>query len=93
VGLLGNRARPIITANEVAGVDRLSGGRLEFGIGAGWNREEMRNHGTDPRKRMKLLQKRVEAMKAIWTEHEASYTGEFGPSISVGECDHPRMTR
>jgi probable F420-dependent oxidoreductase len=68
---------PIITANEVASVDHLSGGRLEFGIGAGWNREEMRNHGTDPRKRMKLLQERVEAMKAIWTQHEASYTGEF----------------
>jgi probable F420-dependent oxidoreductase len=68
---------PIITANEVASVDHLSGGRLEFGVGAGWNREEMRNHGTNPRKRMKVLQERVEAMKAIWTQHEASYTGEF----------------
>jgi alkanesulfonate monooxygenase SsuD/methylene tetrahydromethanopterin reductase-like flavin-dependent oxidoreductase (luciferase family) len=51
-------------------------GWLEFGVGVGWNREEMRNHGTDPGKRMKLLQERVEAMKAIWT-HEASYTGEL----------------
>ena len=68
---------PIITAKEVASVDHLSGGRLEFGIGAGWNREEMRNHGTDPRKRMALLRERVEAMKAIWTQHEASYSGEF----------------
>jgi probable F420-dependent oxidoreductase len=68
---------PIITANEVASVDHLSGGRLEFGIGAGWNRQEMRHHGTDPRQRMKLLRERVEAMKVIWAEHEASYAGEF----------------
>jgi probable F420-dependent oxidoreductase len=68
---------PIITANEVASVDHLSGGRFEFGIGAGWNREEMRNHGTDPRRRMKLLAERIEAMKAIWTQQEASYKGQF----------------
>ena len=68
---------PITTAKEVASVDRLSGGRLEFGVGAGWNREEMANHGTDPRTRMRLFKERVEAMKAIWTEDEASYHGEF----------------
>ncbi len=68
---------PIITANEVASVDQLSGGRFDFGVGAGWNREEMRNHGTDPRQRMKVLRERVEAMRAIWTQHEASYSGEF----------------
>ena len=68
---------PIITAKEVASIDHLSGGRMEFGIGAGWNREEMRNHGTDPRVRMAILQERVEAMKAIWTEHEASYDGKY----------------
>jgi probable F420-dependent oxidoreductase len=68
---------PIITANEVASVDVLSGGRFEFGVGAGWNREEMANHGTDPRTRMRLLAERVEAMKAIWTQEEASYSGEF----------------
>jgi probable F420-dependent oxidoreductase len=67
---------PIITAKEVASVDHLSGGRLEFGVGAGWNREEMRNHGTDPRKRMAVLRERIEAMRAIWTQHEASYHGE-----------------
>jgi probable F420-dependent oxidoreductase len=66
---------PIITAKEVASVDVLSGGRVEFGIGAGWNREEMANHGTDPRRRMPLLVERVEAMKAIWTEDEATYHG------------------
>lgn len=67
---------PIITAKEVASVDVLSGGRVEFGVGAGWNREEMANHGTDPRRRMAVLQERVEAIKAIWAEDEASYRGE-----------------
>jgi probable F420-dependent oxidoreductase len=67
---------PIHTAREVASIDRLSGGRFEFGVGAGWNREEMANHGTDPRTRMALLAERVEAMKAIWTQDEASYHGE-----------------
>ena len=68
---------PITTAKEVASVDYLSGGRFEFGVGAGWNREEMANHGTDPRRRMALLRERVEAMKAIWTSDEASYAGEY----------------
>jgi probable F420-dependent oxidoreductase len=68
---------PIVTAKAVASIDHLSGGRFEFGVGAGWNREEMRNHGTDPRTRMRLLKERVEAMKAIWTQDEASYDGEF----------------
>jgi probable F420-dependent oxidoreductase len=68
---------PITTAKEVASVDALSGGRFDFGIGAGWNREEMANHGTNPKTRMKLLEERVEAMKAIWTEDEASYHGDF----------------
>ncbi|HET9071948.1 MAG TPA: LLM class F420-dependent oxidoreductase [Acidimicrobiales bacterium] len=68
---------PIVTAKEVASVDALSGGRVEFGVGAGWNREEMANHGTDPRRRMRLLQERVEAMKVIWAQDEASYHGEL----------------
>jgi probable F420-dependent oxidoreductase len=68
---------PIVTAKEVASVDHLSGGRLEFGVGAGWNREEMANHGTDPRTRMALMGERVRAMQAIWTQPEASFTGEF----------------
>lgn len=67
----------ITTAKEVASVDVLSGGRVEFGVGAGWNREEMQNHGTDPRRRMAILRERVEAMKAIWTQPEASYAGEY----------------
>jgi probable F420-dependent oxidoreductase len=68
---------PIITAKEVASLDQLSGGRFEFGVGAGWNREEMQNHGTDPRTRMRLMAERVQAMKAIWTQDEASFEGEF----------------
>src|ERR1700759_5094007 len=68
---------PIVTAKEVASLDVLSGGRLDFGVGAGWNREEMANHGTDPRTRMRLMRERVEAMRAIWTQDEASYDGEF----------------
>jgi probable F420-dependent oxidoreductase len=80
---------PIITANEVASVDHLSGGRLEFGVGGGWNREEMRNHGTDPRTRMMLLQERVEAMKAIWTQHEASYSGKFVHFESIWSYPKP----
>jgi probable F420-dependent oxidoreductase len=67
---------PITTAKEVASVDVLSGGRVEFGVGAGWNREEMENHGTDPRERMAILRERVEAMKTIWVQEEASYAGE-----------------
>jgi probable F420-dependent oxidoreductase len=68
---------PIITAKEVASVDHLSGGRFDFGVGAGWNREEMRNHGTDPRTRMRLMRERVLAMKAIWAHQEASFHGDL----------------
>jgi probable F420-dependent oxidoreductase len=68
---------PIITAKEVASVDHLSGGRVEFGVGAGWNREEIANHGVDPRRRFRVMHERVEAMQAIWTQEEASYQGEF----------------
>jgi probable F420-dependent oxidoreductase len=67
---------PIITAKEVASLDRLSGGRFLFGVGAGWNLEEMENHGTDPHRRFSLMRERVEAMKAIWTQDEAEYHGE-----------------
>ena len=66
---------PITTAKEVATIDRLSGGRFLFGVGAGWNLEEMANHGTDPRTRFSLMRERIEAMKEIWTRDEASYHG------------------
>ena len=67
---------PIVTAKAVASLDLVSDGRVLFGVGAGWNREEMRDHGTDPSRRMHVLRERVEAMKALWTEDEASYHGE-----------------
>ncbi len=68
---------PIVLAKEVASVDQLSGGRLIFGIGGGWNAEEMENHGTPFKRRWKVLRERIEAMKAIWTQDEAEYHGEF----------------
>lgn len=67
---------PIITAKEVATLDHLSGGRFLFGVGAGWNEEEMQNHGTDPALRFAVMHERIEAMRAIWTEEEASYAGQ-----------------
>lgn len=68
---------PIITAKAVATLDRLSGGRVLFGIGGGWNAEEMANHGTAFKTRWRLLRERVLAMKAIWTMPEAEFQGEF----------------
>ncbi len=68
---------PIVLAKEVASLDHLSGGRFLFGIGGGWNREEMANHGTDFPRRWKVQRERVEAMKEIWSHDEASYHGEF----------------
>ena len=68
---------PIVLAKEVASVDVVSGGRFLFGIGGGWNREEMENHGTDYTRRWKLLRERIEAMKEIWSSDEATYHGEF----------------
>ena len=68
---------PIVTAKCVASLDRLSGGRFMFGIGGGWNAEEMENHGTEFRTRFRLLRERMLAMKALWTEEEPAYHGEF----------------
>jgi probable F420-dependent oxidoreductase len=67
---------PIVTAKEVATLDLVSGGRFVFGIGAGWNREEMRNHGTDPAARMRVLRERVLAMKAVWAGDGAAFHGD-----------------
>lgn len=68
---------PIIMAKEVASLDHISGGRVDFGIGGGWNREEMENHGLPWNRRWKVARERIEAMQAIWTQDEASYEGEF----------------
>lgn len=68
---------PIITAKEAASIDVISGGRFVFGVGAGWNLEEMRHHGTDPKTRGALLDERIEAVKALWTTEPAEYHGKY----------------
>jgi probable F420-dependent oxidoreductase len=76
---------PIQTAKAVASLDQLSGGRLLFGVGGGWNLEEIANHGTDPARRFAVLRERIEAMKAIWTREEAEYHGrhvDFAPLVA-----------
>ncbi len=68
---------PIQTAKLVASIDQLSGGRFLFGVGGGWNAEEMADHGTEFRTRFKLMRERIEAMKEIWTKTKAEYHGEM----------------
>ncbi|HVG17939.1 MAG TPA: LLM class F420-dependent oxidoreductase [Blastocatellia bacterium] len=68
---------PIITAKQVATLDQFSNGRFIFGVGGGWNAEEMENHGTEFGKRWRVLRERILAMKEIWTGDEAEFHGEF----------------
>jgi probable F420-dependent oxidoreductase len=68
---------PIVTAKTIASLDLLSGGRFVFGIGGGWNVDEMENHGARHATRFKVMRERVLAMKALWTEDEASFHGEM----------------
>jgi probable F420-dependent oxidoreductase len=68
---------PIHMAKETASIDHLSGGRLEFGVGAGWNREEMSEHGTNPKTRMRRFGESLDAIRELWTQEEATYHGEF----------------
>jgi probable F420-dependent oxidoreductase len=72
-----NQRDPIQTAKLVASIDQVSDGRFLFGIGVGWNQDEMENHGTVFATRAKLVRERVEAMKEIWTKSKAEYHGEF----------------
>lgn len=86
---------PIVLAKTVASVDAASSGRFLFGVGGGWHTGEMRNHGTKPALRWKILRERLLAMRRIWTEQPASYHGEFvnfdplwsGPTVS--QQQHP----
>jgi probable F420-dependent oxidoreductase len=80
---------PIVTAKEVATLDLLSGGRFEFGVGAGWNRGEVENHGTDFKRRFTVMRERVEAMQAIWTQDAASYHGRFVNFESIASWPKP----
>ena len=68
---------PIVTAKCVASLDQLSNGRFVFGIGGGWNVDEMENHGARYETRFKLMRERILAMKALWTEEEAAFHGEM----------------
>jgi probable F420-dependent oxidoreductase len=68
---------PIVLAKQVASLDVLSGGRFVLGVGAGWNRPEMLNHGTDPATRHRRMRETVEAMKAIWASDEGEYHGQL----------------
>ena len=68
---------PIVTAKEIASLDLLSNGRVEIGIGAGWNAEEMENHGTEFAKRFRVMSERAKAMKTLWSTEEPEFHGEF----------------
>lgn len=68
---------PIICAKEAASLDVLSDGRFELAVGAGWNLEEMRNHGTDPPQRFAIIEERIKAMREMWREDEATYHGRY----------------
>ena len=80
---------PIVTAKMVSTLDQLSGGRFLFGVGNGWNQDEIENHGTVFADRHKIARERIEAMQAIWTQDEAEYHGayvDFGP---MQQCPKP----
>jgi probable F420-dependent oxidoreductase len=98
---------PIVTAKAVATLDFLSGGRVEFGIGFGWNHEEMENHGIDVRTRRELVREHMLTMKALWTDDVAAFDGDFvhldpswswpkpvqagGPPILLGGAPGPKL--
>jgi probable F420-dependent oxidoreductase len=82
---------PIVTAKCVASLDQLSGGRFVFGIGGGWNVEEMENHGAQYKTRFKLMRERILAMKALWTEEEAEYHGEMVDFDPVWSYPKPKQ--
>src|SRR5579862_2095343 len=68
---------PIVTAKAVATLDRLAGGRFVFGIGFGWNQDEMEQHGVEPRTRRARAREHVLAMQRLWTDERASFDGRF----------------
>ena len=80
---------PITLAKTIASLDLLSNGRFLFGIGAGWNAEEMENHGTEFKSRFRLLREQILAMKEIWTKDEAKYRGEFVNFDPIGSYPKP----
>ena len=83
---------PIVTAKSVASLDQLSGGRFIFAIGGGWNAEEMENHGARYETRFKMLRERVLAMKALWTQEQAEFHGQFVNFDPVWLYPKPKQT-
>jgi probable F420-dependent oxidoreductase len=82
---------PLTLAKEIATLDQLTNGRFLFGIGGGWNAEDMANHGTAFESRWRVLKERIEAMKVLWTEDEASYHGEFVDFDPVWSFPKPKQ--
>src|SRR5260370_39413001 len=82
---------PIVTAKSVSSLDQLSGGRFVFAIGAGWNAEEMENHGTRYADRFKVMRERVLAMKALWIQEEAEFHGQFVNFDPVWQYPKPKQ--
>ena len=82
---------PLVTAKAVSTLDHFSNGRFLFGVGAGWNEDELENHGTDPKKRWKVLRERVEAMRELWTTDSASYHGETVEFDDVWQWPKPQQ--
>jgi probable F420-dependent oxidoreductase len=68
---------PILTAKDVVSLDLVSGGRFRFGVGVGWLREEIANHGVDPKVRGRVVEERLRSMIEIWTQEKAEFHGDF----------------
>jgi probable F420-dependent oxidoreductase len=83
---------PIVTAKMISTIDQLSKGRFLFGVGNGWNQDEIENHGADFATRHKLARERIEAMKAIWTQEEPEYHGEFVNFARMKQWPKPYQT-
>ena len=82
---------PIDLAKQVSTLDLLSNGRFLFGVGGGWNREEMANHGTNPAQRFDIMRERIQAMKAIWTNDEAEFHGKHVDFDPIWQWPKPRQ--
>jgi probable F420-dependent oxidoreductase len=106
IALIAQR-EPIVTAKEIATLDWLSHGRVELGIGSGWTVDEMEHHGIDPARRRDVMREHVLAMRALWTDDEAEFHGEFvdfspswqwpkpvqpgGPPVLMGGAPGPKL--
>ena len=90
---------PITLAKSIATLDHLSGGRVSLGVGFGWNTDELADHNVPPGRRRTMLREYLEAMRALWTQEEAEYDGEFvnfGPQLGLaqtGAGPHPGAGR